>query len=317
MATQGNEGTMTTYLVTGGAGFIGSAIVHALAAAGNDVRVLDDLSTGYRRNLDGAGDRVELIVGSITDPAALAEALVGARFVLHQAAVVSVTFSVSHPYQTHQINVGGTEAVLRGAAEAGVQRVVIASSCAVYGEPAAVPVHEGLEPYPRSPYAESKLGAEQAARQASGVEAVALRYFNVYGPRQDPASAYAAVVPLFVQAHLAREPVTLHGDGRQTRDFCFVQDVVRANLTACTASGAAGKAFNVGTGVETSLLDLLAGLRRQFGHGVEVRPARERPGDLRRSCASVERARDTLGFEARTALDEGLAATVEWCRSGS
>jgi len=304
---------MATYLVTGGAGFIGSNLVRAALDGGHQVRVLDDLSTGHRRNLDGLD--TELIVGSIVDREAVAEAMVGVDYVLHEAAVVSVEYSVSHPEETHEINAGGTEIVLQEAGRAGARRVVIASSCAIYGDPEALPVHEELPAEPRSAYAESKWAAEDAVRASSsrgGPEAVALRYFNIYGPRQDPASQYAAVIPLFVRAHLGRSKVTLFGDGHQTRDFCFVGDVVRANLLACEAPGIDGRSFNVGTGQETSLWDLLHAIEAHVGQGVEVAHGPPRAGDLRRSVADVSRARGEIGFSARIPLAEGLGQTVKW-----
>ncbi len=306
---------MASYLVTGGAGFIGSNLVDRLVADGHQVRVLDDLSSGKLDNLAHHGDRVDVRIGSITDRDAVAGAVEGVDYVLHQAAVVSVVFSTEHPRQTHAINVDGTAQVLEEAGRAGVRRVVLASSCAIYGDPDEIPVHEDIEPAPRSPYAETKLATEELAARCTaggGPEAVALRYFNIYGPRQDPASQYAAVVPLFIQAHAGRTPVTLYGDGHQTRDFCFVGDVVRANLAACTAPGAAGGAYNVGTGVETSLWDLLDAIGAAFGHGVDVRHEPDRAGDLRRSVARVSHTADALGFRAGVDLTDGLARTVEW-----
>ena len=306
---------MSSYLVTGGAGFIGSNLVDRLVADGHIVRVLDDLTSGKLENLAHHGDLVDVRIGSITDRDAVAAAVEGMDYVLHQAAVVSVVFSTEHPRQTRAINVAGTALVLELAREAGVKRVVLASSCAVYGNPDEIPVHEGIEPVPLSPYAESKLATEDLVARCTagdGPEAVALRYFNVYGPRQDPASQYAAVVPLFIEAHAHRSTVTLFGDGHQTRDFCFVGDVVGANLAACEAPDAAGRFYNVGTGVETSLWDLLGALETAFGHGVEVRQEPERAGDLRRSVARVSRATDELGFDAEVDLTDGLARTVQW-----
>ena len=306
---------MSTYLVTGGAGFIGSNLVDRLVSEGHRVRVLDDLTSGKLSNLAHLEGRCDVRIGSITDPAAVASSMEGVDYVLHQAAVVSVVFSTEHPRQTRAVNVDGTALVLDEARRAGVRRVVLASSCAVYGDPDEFPVHEGIEPSPRSPYAETKLATEDLVARCTagdGPEAVALRYFNVYGPRQDPASQYAAVVPLFVQAFADRTPVTLYGDGHQTRDFLFVGDVVRANLAACVAPDAPGRAYNVGTGVETSLWDLLGALEQAFGHGVEVRHLPERPGDLRRSVARVTEATDKLGFDAQVSLTGGLATTVQW-----
>ncbi len=309
---------MARFLVTGGAGFIGSNLVRALLHRGDRVRVLDDLSTGHRDNLRGLGSGCDVLVGSVDDPSALRKALEGVDHVVHLAAVISVPYSIEHPEQTRRINDLGTRAVLDEARRAGAKRVVISSSCAVYGENQEMPLHEDASPDPRSPYAETKLAGEQHVRECyavHGQETVALRYFNVFGPRQDPESPYAAVVPLFIRAFLRGEGVALYGDGLQTRDFCFVEDVVRANLLACDAPGIAGRVFNVGTGVPTSLQDLLGELQVLFGESIDVRPDPPRAGDLRHSQADVGRACGTLGFRAETSLRAGLERTIQWYRA--
>ena len=309
---------MARFLVTGGAGFIGSNLVRALLDRGDDVRVLDDLSTGHRSNLHGLGDRCDVRLGSIDDRATLQSALDGADHVMHLAAVISVPYSIEHPRQTRRINDLGTRAVLDGARRAGVKRVVVSSSCAIYGECQDMPLKESTPPDPRSPYAETKLAGERHVRECHevhGQEAVALRYFNVFGPRQDPGSPYAAVVPLFIRAFLRREGVALFGDGQQTRDFCFVRDVVRANLLACETPGIGGQVLNVGTGVPTSVQDLLGELRVLFDRVIDVRLEPARAGDLRHSQADTRRAAEVLGFRSDTSLSAGLRSTIRWYRA--
>ncbi len=304
-------------LITGGAGFIGSHLVHALVARGDPVRVLDDLSSGSADRLPSPADGCELTVGSVTDAPLVAGCMPGVEQVIHLAAQVSVTWSMDHPDETYRINDGGTGVVLEAAAEAGVRRVVLASSCAVYGDPRRQPVDEGTPTAPGSPYAGSKLAAEGrvlAALGDGGPEGVVLRYFNVYGPRQDPGSPYAAVIPLFARALLRRRPLTIYGDGRQTRDFCFVGDVVRANLRACEAPEAPGQVFNIGTGEPSSVRELVERLAQQVGQPAEVIEAPAREGEVRHSRADVSRARRVLGFAASVGLEEGLERTVAWMR---
>ncbi|KPK63018.1 MAG: Vi polysaccharide biosynthesis protein VipB/TviC [Planctomycetes bacterium SM23_32] len=306
---------MSVYVVTGGAGFIGSAIARRLTAAGEAVRVLDDFSTGRRDNLAGVQRDVTLFEGSVCDPELVREALDGADCVLHQAAQVSVPLSVEDPVHTNEVNVGGTLNVLTAARELGVRRVVFASSCAVYGDAPQLPKREDMPPAPKSPYAASKLAGEHYCRAFNdglGPEAVSLRYFNVFGPYQDTESQYAAVVPIFIRSiMLSRRPV-VHGDGEQTRDFVFVDDVVEANLLAATSPKAAGAVLNIGSGERRSLNELLSTLAELMGTPADADYADERPGDVRHSQADISLARKTIGFRPLVGFAEGLSRAVEW-----
>lgn len=301
-------------LVTGGAGFVGSNLARALLEAGHAVRVLDDLSTGRAANLDGVG--VELIEGNIADPAVPREAVAGAEVVFHQAAVPSVARSVEDPVRTHDVNAGGTLALLVACRDAGVRRVVYASSSSVYGNTAPGPKHEGMAPQPRSPYAVAKLAGEHYCRAFTavyGLETVSLRYFNVYGPRQDPDSGYAAVVPRFVTAGLEGRAPTIDGDGEQTRDFTYVDDVVEANLLAAAArDGASGETFNVAGGRPCRVVELWAMIAAATGCDAAPQHGPARAGDVRHSHADIARARRVLGYSPRFDLAAGLQATVAW-----
>lgn len=303
-------------VVTGGAGFIGSHLVDALVARGDEVVVVDDLSTGFRENVNPAAD---LRVGDINDPELLRLALDGATVVFHQAAAKAVLRSVEQPLENDRVNTHGTLAVLVAAREAGVRRVVHASSSSVYGGAATLPTPEDAPVAPRSPYAVSKLAAEHYCRVFSelhGLETVALRYFNVYGPRQPPGAVYAAVIPLFAAALLGGESPVVHGDGRQSRDFTYVSDVVAANLAAATsaAEDCSGRVFNVAGGRDHSLLDLLATMEEIIGTTREPVFSPVRAGDIRHSCADVTAARNQLGFTSRIELAEGLRRTIAWVR---
>jgi len=300
-------------LVTGGAGFIGSHLVQALSAARRPVRVLDNLSSGRRENLPPGADFVE---GDLGDAAAVARAVAGAGVVFHLAAVASVVQSINRPLECDAVNVGGTLAILRAAAKAGARRVVFASSTAVYGD-AAPPLAEDAPKRPLSPYAASKLGGEllcAAAAQHFGVEAVSLRFFNVYGPRQDPRSTYAAVIPLFIERLLAGRPLVVHGDGTQTRDFIYVDDVVAALRRAAEAPGASGRAYNVATGRAIGVGDLAYVIGRAAGATPQVEFGPPRAGDIHDSWADVTVAEREFGFRAATPLADGLRATVDWFR---
>ena len=304
-------------LVTGGAGFIGSNLVDALVEAGNDVVVLDDLTTGFADNISVAATLVE---GEVSDPAAVARAVAGCEVVFHLAAHRAVLRSVEQPLETDRANVGGTLAVLVAAREAGVRRVVCASSSSVYGGAEQLPTPETAPLLPRSPYAVSKLAGEHYCRvfwELFGLETVALRYFNVYGPRQRPDSRYAAVIPLFVDALLRGEPPEVHGDGLQSRDFTFITDAVAANLRAAEAPArqCAGRAYNVAGGASYSLLELIDILQGLIG--VEVTPTRVAPraGDVRHTRADITAAAADLGHRPSVSFLEGLARTVEWCRT--
>lgn len=301
-------------LVTGGAGFIGSHLVEGLLEQGWRVRVLDDFSSGLEENLAAARDRIELLRADVREAARLSRAMEGADVVFHQAAIASVLRSVEEPFETHDVNLNGTVRLLESARDAGVRRVVFAASAAIYGEGGERPRHEEMPPASESPYALQKYAGECYCAFFSrfhGLETASLRYFNVYGPRQSPSSPYASVIPLFVRACLKREPARIDGDGEQTRDFVFVRDVVRANLSAADARGVVGRTVNVASGRSTSVNELLATLQEITGAHVAPIHSAPRPGDVRHSRADIGRARDLLGFEALTPLDEGLRDTVE------
>jgi UDP-glucose 4-epimerase len=308
-------------LVTGGAGFIGSHLVAGLVAAGWRVRVLDDLSSGREANLADVRDGVELLRGDVRDERALAQAVADVEVVFHQAALASVPLSVAEPLRTHSVNVDGTLSVLEAARRAGVRRVVYAASSSAYGDGEELPKLETMPVNPVSPYALQKHAGELYCRlytRLYGLEAVALRYFNIFGPRQDPKSEYAAVIPRFICAALAGEGATIFGDGEQTRDFAFVQDAVRANLLAADAERAPGAVINVATGRRTSLNELWRAIRGITGVKAESRHLPARAGDVRASVADLSRARELLGFEPAVDLLEGLQRTAEYfSQSGS
>ena len=313
---------MARYLVTGGAGFIGSHVVDALAARGDAVRVVDDLSTGRRANLDGTPG-IELIEADLADDGVAARVVAGIDHVIHLAAIPSVPRSVRQPARCHRANVEATLSLLLAARDAGVRRVVLASSSSVYGESEVLPKHENLCPRPVSPYALHKLIGEQYAAlfaRLYGLETVALRFFNVFGPRQSPASQYSGVISLFTAALLAGSSPTIHGDGEQTRDFTYVSDVVAGVLAACAAPGAAvsGRAVNLARGGRISVNALYAALQRITGAtAVDAAYTRPRPGDVRDSQADISLARELFDFEAAVSVEEGLRRTVEWQRSCS
>lgn len=309
-----------TFLVTGGAGFIGSHLAERLVGDGARVRVLDDFSTGSRENLASVADRIELHEASVTDTRACRRACEGVDFVLHQAALPSVARSVADPGATHAVCATGTLNVLAAAAEAGVRRLVYAGSSSAYGDTPELPKREDMAPRPRSPYAVAKLTGERYALvypEIFGLETVVLRYFNVFGPRQDPASPYSAVIPLFLTAAMEERPPTIDGDGEQTRDFTYVENVVEANLAACRApaDGMVGEVFNVGCGERISVNDLWAAIRGATGASVEAEHGPPRPGDVRDSLADLTRIRERLGYEVGVPLSDGLRRTTEWLRS--
>jgi nucleoside-diphosphate-sugar epimerase len=304
------------YVVTGGAGFIGSHLVEHLvtAAGGHRVTVLDNFSTGKRENLAPWLDQIRVVEGSVTDPDACRDAIAGADFVLHQAALPSVPRSLRDPVASHEANTTGTLNVLIAARDAHVKRVVYAASSSAYGNTAELPKREEMLPRPLSPYAAAKYAGEQYCRAfhaSFGVGTIALRYFNVFGPRQDPTSQYAAVIPKFIMCADAGESPTIFGDGEQTRDFTFVRNVVRANLLACEAPAAAlGEAYNVGCGERVSVNALWRRIRDMLGATVEARYEPSRTGDVRDSLASLDRVRAMLGYTPVVALDDGLRETV-------
>jgi UDP-glucose 4-epimerase len=309
--------TRKNYLVTGGAGFIGSHISERLVRDGQQVRVFDDFSAGKAENLQSFQDGLQVIRGDVRDSEALAEAMKDVEVVFHQAALGSVPRSVADPLTTHEVNITGTLNVLLAARDAGVRRVVFASSSSVYGETLELPKHEKMQPQPLSPYALSKLAGEyyiQVFKQVYGLEAVALRYFNIFGPRQDPESHYAAVIPRFAAALLGGERPTIYGDGLQSRDFTYVENVVEANLLAAEAEGVAGQAFNIACGGRYTLLDLLNQMKEFLGSDIEAIHDPPRAGDVRDSQASIEAAENALGYRILVDFKEGLRRTVDWYR---
>jgi nucleoside-diphosphate-sugar epimerase len=303
--------------VTGGAGFIGSNLVEALVGEGASVRVLDDFSTGRRENLDGLLSAMELVEGSITNPATCASACEEIDFVLHQAALPSVPRSVADPVASHEACATGTLNMLVAARDAGVKRLVYAGSSSAYGDTPTLPKVENMPALPRSPYAVAKLAGEQYCKAFSliyGFETVVLRYFNIFGPRQDPASQYSAVIPLFITKALAGESPTIDGDGEQTRDFTYVENVVRANLLACTANAGdvSGEVFNLGCGERISVNHLWEAIQEATGADVESVSGSAREGDVRDSLASLDKIQAHMGYQSTVSLAEGLGRTVEW-----
>ena len=309
---------MAFYLVTGGAGFIGSHIVDALLEQDHQVRVLDNLATGKKENLTHVQGRIEFLEGDIRDRQTCAAACAGIDYILHQAALGSVPRSLADPLTSHDVNVTGTLNMLYAAHEAGVKRFVYASSSSVYGDHPVLPKVEENVGEPLSPYAATKAADEMYARIFSrcyGLETVGLRYFNVFGPRQDPFSAYAAVIPLFVKALLHGEAPTINGDGEQTRDFTYVANAVEANLRACTAPAeAVGEVFNVACGARASLNQLYAILQRLLERDVTPVYGSPRAGDVRDSLANIDKAKRLLGYSGAIQLEEGLTRALNWYR---
>lgn len=306
---------MPSWAVTGGGGFIGSNIVARLVHNGDEVRVVDDFSTGRRCNLEGLEDEITLYEGSITDVDLLAEVFDGVDYVLHQAAVPSVQRSVEDPVTSDRANVGGTLKVLETARQTSVKRVVYASSSSVYGDSEELPKHEDMRPMPKSPYAASKLAGEyycSVYNDLFDLETVCLRYFNVFGPRQDPGSDYAAVIPIFVRCALEDRTASVFGDGEQSRDFTYVENAVQANLLAATAEDAPGAVCNVGCGERYTLNTLLDMLGSILEKKVDREYTSPRPGDVRHSEADISRAQDLLGYSPEVGFKEGLRHTVAW-----
>ena len=305
----------TPCLVTGGAGFIGSSLARALVARGDRVRVIDDLSSGRRENLADISKEIELIEADIRDEVALASALDGIELVFHEAAVPSVPRSLADPLRSHEANATGTLELLHAAKKAGVRRLVYAASSSAYGDTPTLPKVETMRPMPLSPYAVSKLAGEhycQVFAGAYGLETVCLRYFNVFGPHQDPQSEYAAVIPRFVTAALGGQGVTIYGDGTQSRDFCFIDNTVEANLAAGSASGVSGGVFNVACGAAIDLNDVVKVVGEIVGHPVPITYAPGRVGDVKHSLADITAARERLGYRGAISFAEGLRRTIAW-----
>jgi nucleoside-diphosphate-sugar epimerase len=310
---------MGIYLVTGGAGFIGSHIAETLAEGSQTVRVLDNFLTGKKENLNSFRGKIELIEGDIRDFETCRRASLDADYVLHQAALPSVPRSVENPVLANEINVTGTLNVLLAACQAKVKRVVFASSSSVYGDDARLPKKEGLEGRPLSPYALTKLAGENYCRvfsQIYGLSTVALRYFNVFGPRQDPHSQYAAVIPNFIIRILKGESPTIYGDGEQSRDFTFVSDIVEANLLAATAKGVSGEVFNIACGQKTTVNRLVQEINEILGTRITPVHQDARLGDIRHSLADISRAQELIRYRPRFSFRRGLEQTIDDFKKG-
>ena len=310
---------MASYLVTGGAGFIGSHLTTELVARGHRVRVLDSLITGKRRNLDHVPG-VEFLEGDLADLAACERAVRGVEYVLHQAAIPSVPRSVKDPLTSNRANIDGSLNLLVAARDAGVRRLIYAGSSSAYGDTPTLPKREDMQTRPLSPYALQKLVAEQYCQMFTalyGFETVTIRYFNVFGPRQDPGSPYSGVISLFATALLAGRQPTIYGDGEQTRDFTYVSNVVDGVLRACDAPNVAGQVINVATGGRISLNELLRTMNRTLGASIQAIYQEARAGDVRDSQADITKAKELLGYVPKVELEEGLTKTLAWCRDES
>jgi len=305
------------YLITGGAGFIGSNIASHLVEKGEMVRILDNFSSGRKENIVGLPDTVEVIDGSITDYWTVIKAVKGMDYVLHQAALPSVPRSVADPLTSNAVNIDGTLNMLEAARAAGVKKFVMASSSSIYGESEELPKHEGMEPSPLSPYAITKLTAEHYCRvywELYRFPTVALRYFNIFGPRQDPGSEYAAVIPKFITAFLEDRSPTVFGDGEQSRDFTYIDNCVQANILAATNEKMVGDQFNVACGGQFTLNDLLNELRKIIGVDTKADYAPERPGDIKHSYAAIDKLKQQ-GYDPQVGFEEGLKRTVDFFRT--
>lgn len=311
---------MRTVLVTGGAGFIGSHLVDALVQRGDRVRVVDDFSSGRDSNLQAVADKIEIVRGDLSNPEIASKAVQGIEVVFHEAALPSVQLSIERPLDTHAKCATATVALLDQARRAGVRRLVYAASSSAYGDQPTAAKRETDQPMTLSPYAAAKLASEfycQAFFQSFGFETVCLRYFNVFGPRQDPTSPYSAVIPLFISALLENRAPTIYGDGQQSRDFVYVGNVVDANLLAAERPGVGGRVFNVGTGKSFSLLEMLDSLRTLMKNKIEPLFKPARVGDVRESLADITQSRTALGYEPRVSFLEGLEKTLEYYQSGT
>jgi UDP-glucose 4-epimerase len=307
-------------LVTGGAGFIGSHLVEALVAAGCKVAVLDNLSSGTTANLKHLEGHFSFFQEDIRNPKMLDTALQGCEVVFHLAAIVAVPQTIENPVESAAVNDLGTLSLLDAARQKKVKRVVFSSSCAVYGDDPHLPKQEAMTPKPLSPYAAQKLAAEYYTKLFNdlyGIETAVLRYFNVYGPRQNPASPYSGVISIFMTKALQNQPAVIYGDGNQTRDFVYVEDVVKANLLAATAGNAGGRIVNIGSGRAVSINRLWQAICALSGRNLDPRYASKRPGDVRESLAATATAKEILNFECEVSFEKGLASTFEWYRRQS
>ncbi len=303
------------FLVTGGAGFIGSNLAEALLKHGHSVKVLDNFSTGKRENLKDFLNDIEFIEGDICNYDKVVKSVKGIEVILHQAALPSVPRSIIDPIKSNEVNVGGTLNVLNAAKENGVKRVVFASSSSVYGDTPELPKHEGMMPNPMSPYAVSKLTGEKYCNVFSkiyGLETTALRYFNVFGPKQDPSSQYSAVIPKFIRAILNDEQPTIYGDGEQSRDFTYIANVVDANILAATKEHESGLAMNCACHDQITLNQLVDELNKLLGKQIKPKYVDPRPGDIKHSFAAIEKIKLTLGFSPSVSFEDGLRKTIEW-----
>ncbi len=309
---------MANVMVTGGAGFIGSHLATKFVELGHRVRVFDNFSTGHRENLSHLGDSVEIMEADLRNPAECAAACADMEFVFHEAAIPSVPKSVEDPQASHDANVTGTFNMLRAAQQSGVRRFIYAASSSAYGDTEESPKHEDITPAPLSPYAVQKLAGEHYARaffECYGLETVSLRYFNVFGARQDPNSQYAAVIPAFITAILRGTPLTVYGDGEQTRDFSFIENVVHGNVLAMQAERTAGESVNVACGDRISVNTVVREINRLLGTSVEPCYVDPRPGDVKHSCADIRRAGELLGYKPLVSFDDGLRQVVDHYRS--
>lgn len=309
---------MNRYLVTGGAGFIGSHIVEALLNEGHFVRVFDNFDTGSKSNLPPNAENLEVLEGALENFNAIRNAMKDIQYVMHQGARGAVPRSIQDPEGTHRANVTGTLNVLIAAREASVQRVVCASSSSVYGETPILPKHEAMLPAPKSPYAVSKLVSEyycSVFQNVYGLETVSLRYFNIYGARQNPNLQYAAVIPIFIRNMLALKPCTIYGDGEQTRDFTYVRDCVKANLLACHERSAAGDVYNIACSYPITVNELFRSLSVILNYNIPPIYEPARPGDIKHSYADISKAQQKMNFQPESTFEEGLRKTVDWYRN--
>ena len=311
------ENKSMRFLVTGGAGFIGSNITRQLIEDGHDVRILDNFSTGKKENIADLTDKIDLIEGDIQDITTVKGSVKDIDYILHQAAFPSVVRSVKDPISTNNVNINGTLNILIAARDEGIKRVVCASSSSAYGDTPTLPKNENMKPNPLSPYAVTKLVGEYYCRvffKIYGVETVSLRYFNIFGPSQDPGSQYAAVIPIFINALIKGEPPPIFGDGDQSRDFTYVDNAVRANIDACFAGNVGGEVFNIACGESFTLNQLLDKLNEIMGTEVKPNYLSPRKGDIRHSLADISKGKSLLGYNPEINFHEGLKRTVEWYR---